>query len=218
MPHGGGVSPLSFLTLSFQTYTSDLNSTKLNLVFVGFYINLPFGAVIIGILVLILHPPPRKTSTLTFQEKLKHLDLISVSIFIPAILMLLLAVQWGGTTYAWSSATIIGLFCGAAVTFLIFAAMQWHNGDSASIPSRILLQRSVFSASMVTFLCMGALQTSMYYLPVWFQVIEGVSPTQSGVRYLGTIIPNIIFAIVSGALGKLPSNLLVNCAWFGDPC
>ncbi|KAL9065886.1 MAG: hypothetical protein Q9161_007939 [Pseudevernia consocians] len=41
------------------------------------------------------------------------LDLVGFSIFAPALIMLLLALQWGGTTFAWNSSQIIGLFCGA---------------------------------------------------------------------------------------------------------
>jgi hypothetical protein len=46
----------------------------------------------------------------------------------------------------------------------------------------------------------GGMQLFAYYLPVWFQVIKGASPSMSGVYFLGTVGPQIVLAIISGAL------------------
>lgn len=84
---------------------------------------------------------------------------------------------------------------------IIFGILQWHKGDEASIPFRIALQRTVISASLMSFLALGALQVALYYLPVWFQVIKGVSPTESGVMFLGTVLASLVTSLLSGGLG-----------------
>src|ERR1700722_20350750 len=71
-----------------------LNGTLLKY-FIGFYINLPAGAATALLLVLFFHPGERETSKLLFTQKLEYLDLLGFLIFIPAAIMLLLAVQWG---------------------------------------------------------------------------------------------------------------------------
>src|SRR6266536_2448195 len=73
-----------------------------------FYINLPVGAASVAALVILFHPPTRPIEEKTMLERIKKLDLIGAFLFIPSIVMALLALQWGGNTYALRSATIIG--------------------------------------------------------------------------------------------------------------
>lgn len=74
-----------------------------------FYINLPVGAVAIVVLLLIFPSGTIETADSVVARLLK-LDLLGTAAFIPAVLMLLLGLQWGGSTYAWSSPLIIGLY------------------------------------------------------------------------------------------------------------
>jgi len=69
---------------------------------------------------------------LPLREKLKHLDPGGLAIFIKAVVMLLLAVQWGGNKHAWKSTTIIDLLIGFAVPIVIFGLSQWYQNDEAS--------------------------------------------------------------------------------------
>lgn len=135
-------------------------------------------------------------------ERVRKLDLLGFILFAPAIIMLLLAVQWGGNAYPWRSARIIGLFCGAGGLLLVFAAWEWRKQDEASIPPKLLSQRSVFLGSVIGFLASGSLQLVTYYLPLWFQVIKGASPTKSGVMNLPSILGTVILSVVAGGLGE----------------
>jgi hypothetical protein len=72
------------------------------------------------------------------------------------------------------------------------------------IPLNMLRQRVVYSSCLVMTFQMGSLQVVVYYLPVWFQVIRGASPSMSGVYVMGAIGPQIIFSVLSGALGIDP--------------
>jgi MFS family permease len=71
-----------------------------------FYINLPVGAVAAAAFIAFFHPPIRPNEQRPMIERVKKLDLIGASIFVPSIIMLLLALQWGGNTYAASSPEI----------------------------------------------------------------------------------------------------------------
>lgn len=137
-----------------------------------------------------------------FGEKTRHLDLLGFSLFTPAVIMPLLAFQWAGNMHPWNSATIIGLICGSAGILAIFVTWQWHKQDDAVIPPRVFVQRTIFWGAMATFFGMGAPLTVAYYLPIWFQVIKGVSPTESGVRYLPTVLANVLISIAGGISGE----------------
>jgi len=173
---------------------------------IGFYINLPIGAVS-ALVVLFTNFPTRKPSSdapLSSWESFKRLDPIGFLTFAPSCVMLLLALQWGGTTYPWKSGTIIGLFCGSFGTFCVFVAWQRHFGDKAMMPLSLLKRRIVYSSCITSIGQMGGVQIFAYYLPIWFQVIKGASPTMSGVYFMGTVGPQIVFALVSGVLGMFP--------------
>lgn len=68
-----------------------------------FYINLPFGAVAIAVVFFCLEVPDRDTTKLPWTQKLLQLDGLGTATLIPGVVSLLLALQWGGQTYAVSS-------------------------------------------------------------------------------------------------------------------
>lgn len=150
-----------------------------------------------------MHIPDGKhnsTSKPTLLESIDRLDPIGFVLFGPACIMLLLALQWGGTTYAWSSSKIIGLFVGSAVTLIVCVFWELRRGDTGLVPLSILRQRVVYSSALTTLTQFGSLQASSYYLPIWFQTIKGVNPTLSGVYYLGTVVPLVILTMMTGPL------------------
>lgn len=163
-----------------------------------FWVNLPIGAITFAFLIFFFHPPPRNSATTSVLQRLANLDIIGAGLFIPSIIMILLALQWGGTRFAWKSATIIGLFLGGGGLCMVFIFWQIHKADNAMIPPRLMTQRTIFIACLINFLAMGAVMTSIYYLPEWFQVIKAASPTKSGVMYLPLSISDIISAVLAG--------------------
>lgn len=167
-----------------------------------FYINLPCGAVTVFLLAVFFKPPVRKATNVPLGQKIKHLDLPGFALFTPAVIMLLLALQWGGNKYPWKSATVIGLICGFAGMIALFAVWQVRQQAEALIPPKIFTQRSVLFGSMIGCFAFGTLQLVTYWLPIWFQVIKGSSPTKSGVMNLPSILANIIMSIFAGGLGE----------------
>jgi hypothetical protein len=167
-----------------------------------FYINLPCGAVILPVLFLFFHPPVRDSDKGTLREKLQRLDLPGCAIFIPTIVMALLALQWGGHQYPWKSATIIGLLCGAVGLGAVFLAWEYHRGDDAMIPFSVTFQRSVIFSCLFQLCMMGAYISNIYYMPEWFQVIKGASPVHSGVMTLPSVASQTISTAFAGIIGK----------------
>jgi len=62
-------------------------------------------------------------------KRVTEIDLIGASILIPAIVCLLLALQWGGAEYPWNDSKIIGLFVGFAGLAICFIGTQLWQGD-----------------------------------------------------------------------------------------
>lgn len=166
-----------------------------------FNINLPLGTVTVLALVFFFHAPASGSSTpkLSIPQRIMDLDLLGAFFFIPSIIMVLMALEWGGTEFAWRSATIIGLFIGGAGLLLVFALWQIYKGDTAMIPPRLITERTMFLCCSTEFFAMGAVYISIYYLPQWFQVVKNVSPTRSGLMYLPLALSDVLSATLTGA-------------------
>ncbi|MDI1493351.1 MAG: MFS sugar transporter [Ramalina farinacea] len=164
-----------------------------------FYINLPIGAVVIGGIAVFFTSPPRKDeSSIGFKARAKQFDPIGTVLFIPCIICLLLALQWGGSKYAWSDAKIIALFVVFGILALAFGADQVWQQDNATVPPRILRKRSILAASWFAACLGGAFFVLIYYVPIWFQAIKGTTATESGIRNLPMILSLVLASIVSG--------------------
>lgn len=171
----------------------------------GFFINLPIGALVAILLFLVSIPdltvkPP--FSLALVRKVLPELDLFGFALFAPAAVMFLLAIQFGGdNSHSWGSSTVIGLFCGAGVTAILFILWEIRRGDRAMIPGSIVKQRIVWTSTGFSAFLMAGIFTMSYYLPVYFQAVKGVGPTMSGVYLLPSIIVGLIFVLISGAAG-----------------
>ncbi|KAH6680514.1 major facilitator superfamily domain-containing protein [Halenospora varia] len=163
-----------------------------------FYINLPIGAVAVLIILFILESPPSK-NTDTLKEQFMKLDPLGSLVFLPGIVCLLLALQWGGVTYPWKSARIIVLFILAGMLLAIFVVIQFKSGDRATIPIRIIKQRSIASGCYFSFIQPGSMMVLIYFLPLYFQAIKGVSAVRSGIDTLPMVLALVIASIMSGA-------------------
>ena len=166
-----------------------------------FYINLPIGAVTIALISLLLTAPPVQRKEFSgAMARFAQFDPIGTVVFIPAIVCLLLALQWGGSKYAWSDGRIIGLFVVFAVLIITFIGVQIWKGEDATVPPRIFAQRSILAGTLFGCCLGGAFFLLIYYLPVWFQAVKGTTAIGSGIRCLALILSQILGVGVSGAL------------------
>lgn len=129
-----------------------------------------------------------------------HFDPIGTLIFIPAIISLLLALQWGGTTYPWNNGRIIGLFVVFGVLILAFLFVQWRQQENATVPPRIFRNRTVMAGSFFAFSIGSAFFLFIYYIPIWFQSVQGVSAVNSGIRNLPMLLSVVVASLVAGGL------------------
>jgi MFS family permease len=121
-----------------------------------FWINLPFGGIALATVGFFFKPPQRKASNLTTKEKILEIDLVGAAFLICGIVCLLLALQWGGTTYPWHDSKVWGCLLGFGLLIIIFIAQQFRRGERATIPPRIIGQKTVLFACLYScFMSMG---------------------------------------------------------------
>jgi EmrB/QacA subfamily drug resistance transporter len=156
-----------------------------------FYINLPIGAVALVVITVVLPA--------TSARRKHSIDYVGAALIAGFATSVVLATSWGGTTYAWGSPLIIGLFAGSVV----LAGAWWLSARHAAepvLPLRLFRNR-VFSISAAIALAAGfALFGSISYLPLFLQVVHGVSATLSGVSLLPLVGGLLVTSIGSGQL------------------
>ncbi|KAF9876380.1 major facilitator superfamily transporter [Colletotrichum karsti] len=106
--------------------------------------------------------------------------------------------RFGGTLYSWNDGRTISCFVVAAVLIVAFVVEQWWMGEKALVPPRLAKMRVVIFGSFFGFCLDSAFFTLVYYVPLWFQAIQSVSPEQSGVRYLALCLAFIFTIFLSG--------------------
>ena len=129
-----------------------------------------------------------------------QLDPTGIVLILGAVICYILALQWGGVSLPWSSSTVIGLFVGFGLLLICFGINEWWLGERAMVPMRLLKNRYIYQGMAYSFTIAGTYFLVLYFLPIYFQVIDNVSPIQSGVRNLPLILA-ITLATVSSGIG-----------------
>lgn len=147
-----------------------------------------------------LEAPAPRQGGLSFKEQVHQLDPFGTLVFLPAIVCLLLALQWGGSTYDWSNWRIIVLFVLFAVLIAAFIGIQFWKGETATVPPRILRQRSIAAGFWYMNMTGACFMVMVYYLPIWFQAIKGDSAINSGISTLPMLLALVITSVGNGIM------------------
>jgi hypothetical protein len=118
---------------------------------------------------------------ISWAQFARKLDLVGNIILLPAVVCLLLALQWGGAIYAWTNWRCILLLCIFSVVSVIWAVKQVRGGDNSTVPMRLLKIRSILAATWLAFCLFGMLFIQSYYIPIWFQAVGGDSAYTAGI-------------------------------------
>ena len=165
-----------------------------------FYINLPIGAVSALIILLFFKTPgAAKPKPATLREKLLQMDPVGVALAMGLVISYILALNYGGMKYAWNSSKVVGLLVGFVMLSAAFATWEWCQEDRAMVPFRLAGERVYIVSSVFAFFFSGAYFLIIYYLPIYFQVVDNISAAMSGVRNLPLILAVTISMLASGA-------------------
>lgn len=164
-----------------------------------FYLNLPISGLCLVLLLLFLRVQ-RPESDQSAKESLKKVDFPGLFILCGAISSLLYALTYGGTRYPWSDPSIIVSFVmGVAGIALFFIYQVSPLCKHPAMPKALFANRTSVAALLATFMQLMVSYVPLYFLPVYFQAVQRVSPSRSGVQ----IIPFSATFCVSGLVGGI---------------
>ena len=156
-----------------------------------FLINIPVGIVALGIVLRFLHIP-----RLTRAVRIDWWG--AATVIIAAVPLLLVAEQ--GRTWGWDSALAIGCYVVGALGIAAFIFTEKVMGDDALIPLK-LFRSSTFSMATILGVLVGfGMFGAMMIVPLYLQLVDGATPTESGLLMMPMILGLIIASIASGQL------------------
>ena len=154
-----------------------------------FYINVPIGIVALVVTSVVLKLP--------FRRQAHNIDYFGAVLLIFGISATLLVTVWGGTQYAWSSPVILSLSVVAAILIAVFIVWEHHASEPILPPS--LFHIGVFRVTAsVSFLLAMVMFGAIIYLPLYLQLVDGVSPTISGLLLVPLMLGLLATSILSG--------------------
>lgn len=158
----------------------------------AFFINIPVGILALG-LIFILMP---KFSSVIRDKAVDYKGSIALTMGLTA---LLLGLVWGGSQYSWNSMQIILLFAISIISFIFFGFIE-NKAKEAIIPLN-LFKNSIFSISMlITFLVGIGMFGAILYIPLFAQIVLGISATNSGTLLTPLMLGLLFSSVVSGQI------------------
>jgi EmrB/QacA subfamily drug resistance transporter len=156
-----------------------------------FYINLPIGAVA---LVVVASRVPGHLG------RVHHvIDYLGAAVLAAAAASLVLFTSLGGTSYPWGSTPIVTLAVLGVVLVGVFVIVE-RRATEPVLPLHLFKMRTFWVTSVVGFIVGFAMFGAIVYLPAFFQVVRGISPTLSGVRLLPLMAGLLVVSIGSGQI------------------
>ncbi|MGW6519801.1 DHA2 family efflux MFS transporter permease subunit [Streptomyces sp. NPDC054962] len=156
-----------------------------------FYVNLPVGVVALAVIATVLHIPRKST---------KHvIDYLGTFLVAAVATCLVLVASLGGTTWDWASPQIVGLAVLGVLLAVAFVAVERRAAEPV-LPLKLFRIRTFTLSAVISFIVGFAMFGAMTYLPTFLQVVQGVSPTLSGVHMLPMVAGLLLASTASGQI------------------
>jgi EmrB/QacA subfamily drug resistance transporter len=164
-----------------------------------FYVNIPIGLVSLFFIWRLL--PTVKTARAT-----RNFDFLGGAIFTVAISFLLVGLTQKGQTdpathqlYNWTDGTVGGFILVALVGIAFFLWAEVRAKEPI-VPLQLFRNRTYAASMVATFFAAFAFFGAIIFLPRWFQIVQGYSPTFSGLAALPLMVGLIASSIASGLI------------------
>jgi len=164
-----------------------------------FYVNIPIGLVSLFFIFRLLPTVKNPRATRNF-------DILGGLIFTIATGFLLVGLTQKGQTNptthalnAWTDPTVGGFILIALVGIALFIWAE-ARAKEPIVPLQLFRNRTYAASMVATFFAAFAFFGAIIFLPRWFQIVQGYSPTNSGLAALPLMVGLIFSSIASGLI------------------
>lgn len=143
-------------------------------------------------------PKPPKSD---WKTKLRRVDFLGAFTLICAVFTLLLGLD-RGSNVAWKAPISVCSLCASFFLFIIFIVVELKVALEPFAPGRIVFARSLIPCHICYFFSFAGLLAVLFYLPLYFQAVDGLTATQAGLRLLPAILGGVTGSLFGGILMK----------------
>lgn len=146
---------------------------------------------------LLLHLPKRQSET-PWRKQLPRIDILGALLLILTIFGLLFGLD-RGSNVSWHSPLTIGSLCAAIPLSIAFLRVETRFAVEPFTPGHVIFDKALFACYTQNFFGYAAFTALIFYLPLFFQVILGMTAAQAG----ASLIPAAISAVIGTLLGGI---------------
>jgi EmrB/QacA subfamily drug resistance transporter len=158
-----------------------------------FLVNIPIGVIALFMVIAFLHLPK-------FTKAAKpRIDWFGAAAVIVTLVPVLLVAE-EGRTWGWGSGGSIACYVIAAVGLVSFILIERYMQSDAIIPLGLFKSRTFSMATILGVLIGFAMFGALLTLPLYLQIVFGLSPTNSGLASLPLMVGLLIASIGSGQI------------------
>jgi EmrB/QacA subfamily drug resistance transporter len=156
-----------------------------------FYVNLPLGLISLAIIGWAFRAPNRRPRP--------SLDIAGAALLAVMLTALILLTSRSESSPAWTSPAAIGLFVATIVAMSGFVAVERRAAEPL-LPLYLFKERVFAIACAVGFIVGLALFGAITFMPLYLQIVKGISPTEAGMMLTPMMGGVLITSITSGRL------------------
>ena len=156
-----------------------------------FYINLPTGILALAVIAAVL--PSGST------RRQHAVDYLGALLLTAALSAVILFTGLGGRTFPWTSPVMIGLMAASIAGVIAFVALEMRAREPI-LPMSLFANRNFAVASSVGFIVGLSLFGAVTFLPIYLQVVKGVSPSISGLLLMPMMLGMLATSVISGRM------------------
>lgn len=156
-----------------------------------FYVNLPLG--LFALFLIVYRLPAMR------HRGAGRIDYLGAALLVTAFTPFLLALSLGGTTYPWGATRMLGLFAVAVAALLVFLWVESRTQD-AILPLHLFRIQTFRVAILAQFVINMAFLGVVMFMPLFMQVVQGITATHSGVAITSMMVGQIISSTTCGRL------------------
>ncbi|RAH44057.1 putative MFS multidrug transporter [Aspergillus brunneoviolaceus CBS 621.78] len=165
----------------------------------AFIAQAPLCALAFVAVTVMLHLPAVEDSH--WRTKLGRIDFPGAIVLVGAVFGFLLGLDRGSNVSWTIPITVISLSVSGAL-FVLFVVVECFYAAEPFAPGHIIFNKTFFAAYGCNFFSFGGWMAALFYIPLYFQAVDGVSATVAGLRLLPSILAGVSGSLFAGFVMK----------------
>ena len=156
-----------------------------------FLMNVPIGALAIFLVWKFLHVPHTPVN--------HRIDWLGAGTIVVGVVPMLLVAE-NGRDWGWGSALSISMYALSIIGIVSFILAERKAGDEAILPLKLFSNRTFTLTTILGVIVGVGMFGGMMTLPLMLQIVNGVTPTESGLLMLPMVLGMMTATMISGQI------------------